>query len=204
MPREGRVAAVLLAAGSSTRMGRNKLLLPLDGDTVVRRAIKVARDAGLDPVIVVLGHDSSRIEEEIDDLGCRTVFNPDHETGIHTSVRAGVAGLADEADAAIVMLPDMPFVTAAMLTTLVERYRSSHAPLVISRYGADVNAPPMLYDRQLFGELSVMQRRCGREVVQRHRDEAVEVEWPESALSDLDRPEDYDRIRAEIGQGRHE
>lgn len=200
MPRSDRsVAAVVLAAGSSSRMGgRNKLLLEVDGESLVRRAVGVARDAGLDPVVVVLGHDSDRVADELDGLDCVPVVNPDHAEGIHASVRFGIDRLPESAAAAVVMLADMPFVSSSMLRRLVDRYRGGEAPLVISRYGDDVNAPPMLYDRCLFGELRTMKRRCGREVVQRHRDEADEVVWPETALTDLDTPEDFERVRARI------
>jgi len=68
---------------------------------------------------------------------------------------------------------------------------------VASRYGGSVNAPPILYDRRLFGELRRMDARCGREVVRRHLHEAIEVDWPAEAGRDLDHPEDYGRIRAE-------
>ena len=86
-----------------------------------------------------------------------------------------------------------------MIATLVERYRTSTAPLVISDYGG-VNAPPMLYDRSLFDELGSMQGEgCGRQVVKRHRAEALAVSWPSDALTDLDVPDDYD---ASEGAGR--
>lgn len=193
-----RVGVLLLAAGSSTRMGDNKMLLELDGETVLRRAAGRAVAAGLDPVLVVTGHQRGQAEAQITDLGCRAVFNADHETGIHTSVRAGIDALDDDVDAVIIMLPDMPLVTAAMLRDLATRYRSTDAPLVISRYGDEVKAPPMLYDRSLFGELRVMQQRCGREVVQRHHDQALVMEWPIEALADIDTPDDYTQVRATI------
>ena len=88
-----------------------------------------------------------------------------------------------------------------MVAGLVARYRESTAPLVISAYG-DVNAPPMLYDRALFPELQQMTGEgCGRQVVRRHRDEAVAVSWPPATLQDIDVPEDYERIKAELGIG---
>jgi molybdenum cofactor cytidylyltransferase len=94
------------------------------------------------------------------------------------------------------VLADMPFVTTAMIATLVDRYRTSAAPLVISDYGG-VNAPPMLYDRSLFDELVSMEGEgCGKQVVKRHRAEAIAVMWPSDALIDLDVPDDYDRVKA--------
>lgn len=181
-------------------MGRNKLLLEVAGETLVRRAVRVSREAGLDPVVVVTGHARERIEREIADLDCTPVFNADHRAGIQTSAASGVAGVAGACDAAVVMLADMPFVTARMLRTLVERYTAEASPLVVSRYGGEVNAPPMLYDRVLFPEVTRMRAGCGREVVRRHHDRAVQVDWPAARLRDLDRPEDYAAVVEEFGR----
>ena len=183
-------------------MGRNKLLLELDGETVVRRAARTAIDAGLDPVVVVTGHAHEAVAAQLHVFALTTVVNTNHGAGQHTSVAAGIAALggqggpAEDCAAAIVMLADMPLVTAAMVREVVTRYHDSGAPLVVSRYGGDVTAPPMLYDRSLFGELMDMDARCGRQVVRRHRHEAIEVEWPAESLRDLDRPADYERVRA--------
>ncbi len=191
------VAGVVLAAGSSVRMGRNKLLLDLDGESVARRAVRTACDAGLDPVVVVTGHDRAAVEAELRDMSCRAVHNDDHAQGQHTSVRAGVAALDNDAapgggcSAAIVILADMPFVTAAMLRGVAERHAATGAALVVSRYGGDTTAPPILYGRRLFAELARVDRRCGRRVIDRHRADAVVVDWPRRAMRDLDRPSDY-------------
>ena len=199
--RSSPVAGVVLAAGSSTRMGRNKLFFDLDGETLLRRVVRRAIGAGLDPVVVVVGHEAERARAELAELACTPVDNPDHALGINRSLRTGISHVPDRARAAVVMLADMPFVTSRMVAELVTRYRESTAPLVISAYG-DVNAPPMLYDRALFSELQQMSGEgCGRQVVRRHRNEAVAVSWPEAALQDIDVPEDYERIKAELGVG---
>ena len=178
-------------------MGRNKLLLDVGGETLVRRAVRLAGEADLDPVILVTGRFREAVEREIEDLDCTPVFNPDHETGIQTSVACGVAAVPAACGAAIVMLSDMPFVTARMVRKLVERYAETDAPLVVSRYG-DVNAPPILYDRSLFGEIARMRAGCGREVVRRHHERAALVEWPADRLRDLDRTDDYESVRREF------
>jgi molybdenum cofactor cytidylyltransferase len=194
--RSGPVAGILLAAGTASRMGRNKLLLELDGESVLRGAARRALAGGLSPLLVVLGHRAEEAAGELAGLPCRTVLNPAYEQGINSSLKSGVAALPDEARAAVVMLADMPFVTAEMIAGLVERYRAGTAPLVISDY-AGVNAPPMLYDRSLFGELLEMTGEgCGRQVVKRHRGEAEVLSWPESALADLDVPDDYERMKS--------
>jgi molybdenum cofactor cytidylyltransferase len=201
MPEPARVGAVVLAAGSSTRMGRNKLLLELGGETLVRRAVRAALGAGADPVVVVLGHEEPRVRAELAGLDCIPVVNRDHAEGAGTSVRTGVRRLAAEGgvDALVVVLADMPFVTAEMIAALAERYRESRPPLVASHYG-EVQAPPTLYDRALFDELlSIPGERCAKQVVRRHQHEAAVVSWPEGALRDIDVPADYDSARAELG-----
>lgn len=199
--RAGPVAGIVLAAGTSSRMGQNKLLFELDGETLLRRVVSRAAAAGLDPVVVVLGYEADRALGELSGLACEPVVNPDYARGINTSLRTGIAEVPARAVAAVVILADMPFVTHRMIATLVERYRESNAPLVISDY-AGVNAPPMLYDRSLFAELQAMEGEgCGKQVVKRHRSEALKVVWPPSALADLDVPDDYQRAKAELGTG---
>jgi molybdenum cofactor cytidylyltransferase len=196
--RTGTVAGVVLAGGSSTRMGENKLLFDLDGESVVRRVVRQAAAAGLDPVIVVLGHEADLVRRELDDLDprCRIVVNADYERGINSSLKTGIAALPANSAAVVVMLADMPLVTSEMIATLVAQYRASAAPLVISDYEG-VNAPPMLYDRVLFDELRVMEGEgCGRQVVRRHQARAAVVAWPVDVLTDLDVPSDYERVRS--------
>jgi len=194
----GPVAGIVLAAGASTRMGRNKLLLALEGVSVLRRAVVRAMDAGLDPVIVVLGHEKERASLELAGLRCQAVANPEYAVGIASSLRAGLAALPPTSGAAVVLLADMPFVTATMIATLVERYRAGAAPLVISDF-AGVSAPPTLFDRSLFAELQ--QEGCGKRLARLHRREAAVVSWPAEALADLDLPEDFARIAAQTTAG---
>src|SRR3979409_1523925 len=107
--RSGRVAGVVLAAGTSSRRGRNKLFLPLGGTSVLRRVVANAREAGLDPVLVVLGHESDRALAELQGLQCTPVLNQDYATGMNTSVRAGISAVPADASGAVLMLADMPF-----------------------------------------------------------------------------------------------
>src|SRR5580693_4925546 len=133
MPGErlGAVAGIVLAAGASTRMGDNKLLFDLEGEPVVRRAVRRALDAGLDPVITVLGHEAERVRRELDGLAPRRriVVNPDFARGINGSLKTGIAALPATAAAVVVMLADMPLVTSEMIAELVARYRETSAPL---------------------------------------------------------------------------
>jgi molybdenum cofactor cytidylyltransferase len=197
--RSGPVAGILLAAGTSSRMGSNKLFFELNGESVLRSAVRRALAGGLSPLMVVLGHQSDRAWKEIEDLPCQWTLNPLYEQGINSSLKSGIMAVPREAQAAMVLLADMPFVSPEMIAAMIARYRSAEAPLVISDYEG-VNAPPMLYDRSLFSELLAMTGEgCGRQVVKRHRGEAEVLSWPAAALADLDVPEDYAKFLAAQG-----
>jgi molybdenum cofactor cytidylyltransferase len=190
------VGCVLLAAGTSSRMGKNKLFLQIDGQTVLRRAVRTALATGLDPVLVVLGHESERARAELEGLPCLTVINPRYAEGMHTSLSAGISAMPEGPAAAVVMLVDMPFVTAPMVRELASRWRGE--PLVVSLFG-DVVAPPILYARPLFSELCALDSQsCGKRLIQQHRAQAAEMRWPDFALQDLDVPGDLDRVRAAL------
>src|SRR5512132_53313 len=148
-----RISGVLLAAGSSSRMrGANKLFLEIEGESLLRRSAKRAVAAGLDTVIAVLGHEVERARRELAGLPVATVWNRDHALGVNGSLRAGIAAASSRSDAVVVLLADMPLVTAEMIAAVAEKFRASGAPLVISDYGG-VQAPPTLYGRPLFMEL---------------------------------------------------
>jgi molybdenum cofactor cytidylyltransferase len=193
--RDGRVAGVVLAAGSSSRLGTNKLLIDVGGEAIVRRAARRALEAGLAPVIVVLGFEADRVAEALQELDVVLVVNPDHARGMHSSMQAGIARIPPDCEAAVVILADMPLVTSAMSAGLVARFRSGPEPLVLSLYG-NVQAPPTLYARALFSALGAAGKEGGRLVVREHREEAAAMEWPSALLADLDRPEDVERLRS--------
>ncbi len=194
------IAGILLAAGSATRMGRNKLLLELEGEPLVRRAARRALEAGLDPLLVVVGHEAARVREALMGLPCRFVENPGWRGGQSTSVSAGAAAVPAGADAAVVLLADMPFVDAGTVRAVANRFRETGAPLVSCRYG-DVPAPPTLYARSVLPELQGGEGEGrGREVVRRHRERVAWVDRPAAELADVDFPEDLERARAAAGQ----
>jgi molybdenum cofactor cytidylyltransferase len=187
------VAGVVLAAGASRRMGpgRNKMLLELAGEPLVRRAARRALAAGLSPVVVVLGHEADRARAALAGLPVEITVNPDFTGPTSGSLHAGLDVLGADVEAVVVLLADMVHVTAAALAELVTRTRSSDAPLVVSRYG-DVTAPPLLFRRALFGELLAWTGEgCGKVVVQAHKHEALYVDRSAAVLLDVDTPEDF-------------
>ena len=173
-------------------MGRNKMLLELDGKPLVRHAVERAIAARLSPVVVVLGHEAAQTRAALDDLPCIFTTNLEYTGPTSESLHRGLEALPNDVDAAIVMLADMPLVTAAMLETLA---LALPAPLAVSRYG-DVLAPPLLFRRELFPELLDWHGEgCGKHVVLQHQDEATYLDWPAEALADVDTPDDAERAR---------
>lgn len=191
---ELKVAGVLLAAGASRRMGRNKMLLELDGETLVRRAATRALAAGLSPLVVVVGHEGERVQAELKDLPVEFAVNPDYTGPTSGSLHRGLNHLGADVDAAVVMLGDMVRVTEQTLALLVAAARGTDALLVVSRYG-DVTAPPLLFRRALFPELLAWTGEgCGKAVVQAHKHEAMYVDRPVALLADVDTPEDFEAV----------
>jgi len=179
-------------------MGRNKLLFDVAGEPLVRRVVRSAAAAGLDPIVVVLGHEPEAVRGALARLSCEYVLNPRHGDGMKSSVCAGVAALPPDVAAAIVLLSDMPFVIPAMLQGLAERHRDGDALLILSEYDG-VHAPPTLIDRSLFGELMAEPvRGCSKRLRARHPDETAAIGWPATALADVDLPVDYERVKATL------
>jgi molybdenum cofactor cytidylyltransferase len=188
------IGAIVLAAGASRRMGRNKMLLTLDGEPLVRRAAWRALAAGCSPVIVVIGNEAEQVRAALDGVACTCVENPEFTGPTTTSLHVGLRQLPGDVDAVVVILADMVHVTEAMLRTMLATAHTTAAPLVVSQYG-DAIAPPLLFRRTLFADLLAWQDEgAGRQVVQQHRAEAVRVNWPLEALEDIDTPEDWARV----------
>ena len=194
-----RVAGAILAAGASRRMGKNKMLLELDGESLIRRAAKRALAAGLSPLVVVVGYEADRLRAELKDLPLVFAVNPAYTGPTSGSLHQGLNALSSDVDAVVVMLGDMVRVTTQTLAKLIAAARGTEAPLVVSRYG-EVTAPPLLFRRALFAELLAWTGEgCGKSVVQAHKHEAMYIDRPEALLVDVDTPEDF---AAAIAAGR--
>jgi molybdenum cofactor cytidylyltransferase len=189
-----RVAGVLLAAGASRRMGVNKLLQSFGSTTLVEHSTAAAITAGLDPVVVVLGRDADVVRRLLARHRCRFAINPSPDS-TSGSLRLGLEAVAGDGDAVVVLLADMPLVSAAMLAQLLDTARRRDAPIVASRYGG-VIAPPVLFRRELVPELMAWNGDGGaRPIVERHRARTLFVDWPADRLGDIDTAADLARLR---------
>ena len=177
-------------------MGRNKMLLDVDGMPMVRRAALVAIEAGASPVVVVVGNDEQQVRDALSGLDCTFAVNPEFTGPTSTSLHAGLRALDERVDATIVMLADMVSISCEMLRALITSIETSDAPLAVSRYG-DVLAPPLLFRRSLWPELLAWHGEgCGKAVVKVHQHEALMLDWPTESLRDIDTPDDYRELSA--------
>jgi molybdenum cofactor cytidylyltransferase len=194
-----RISAVVLAAGASTRMGAQKLLLPIGGEPLVRRTVRQVCDTGFDEVLVVVGSHWEETLAALDGLPIRHAVNPDYASGMGSSFRTAVSQLGDSA-AAMFALADHPFVTTNEYRMVLDTYRQQAPAIVSVRYG-DVMAPPHLFEREFFPELAQLQHGA-RSVLLRHQDRALVLHFPADLLMDLDTPEDYELVKSRLASGR--
>jgi molybdenum cofactor cytidylyltransferase len=186
------ITAVVLAAGASTRMGVQKLLLPLAGEPLVRRTVRQVCEAGFDDVLVVLGREALRTQSAIAGLSCRFATNQAYATGMGSSFRTAVDHL-EESEAAMFALADQPFVTTLQYRWVLDTYRQHPGGIVSVRYG-DVTAPPHLFAREFFPDLATLENGA-RPVLERHAHRCIVLEFPPDELVDIDTPQDYEHAQ---------
>jgi molybdenum cofactor cytidylyltransferase len=192
------VSAVVLAAGAATRMGTQKLLLPLRDQPLVRLVVTAVCDAGFDDVVVVVGSEHERVVAALGGLPIRHALNAEYATGMGSSFRTAVMNLP-ECDGAMFALADQPCVTSAEYRRVLDTYLQGHSPIVSVRYG-EVMAPPHLFAREFFAELAVLEHGA-RPVLLRHRDKTTILAFPPDLLADVDTPEDYERVKRRFSSG---
>jgi molybdenum cofactor cytidylyltransferase len=195
------VAAILLAAGESTRMGRLKQLLPWDGVPLVAWQVGQLREAGADDVVVVLGHAAEEVERALPPEA-QAVVNPNYMQGRATSLRRGAEALADDVQAVLILSVDQPR-PAWLSRRLIERWREDHA-LVVSPRFSDGYGHPILLDGSLLMELrEVRDETLGlRAVIDRHADAAVAIIVENDAVNvDLNTPVHYETAGVSFERG---
>ena len=197
-----RVAAIVLAAGRSTRMGGpNKLLAEIAGKPLVRLAAEQALASKAEPVIVVTGHQRERVQRALAGLNVTCVDNPDYAEGLSTSLKAGLLALPEITDAAIVMLADMPQVDAALIDRLIGAFDPERAALIVVPTIEGKRGNPVLWSRRFFPDLMELQGDIGaRHLIGRFPEAVIEVSVEgRAALIDVDTPDALIAVKAEIG-----
>jgi molybdenum cofactor cytidylyltransferase len=190
-----RIASIVLAAGSSSRMGpRNKLLEPIGGEPMVRRVAAIALGSGAKPVVVVTGHEAAEVGAALHGLGVTAVLNPDYADGLSTSLRAGLSALPSGVDGALVLLGDMPEVEGSVLLALMASFTGESAICVPVRRGRRGN--PVLWGRPYFPEMMELTGDVGaKPLMARYEAHLIDVQVStDSIFHDVDSPEDLERI----------
>jgi len=205
--RPPRVAAVILAAGKSSRMGEPKQLLRLGETTVLGQTLENVRGAGVGEIVVVLGSSADTIRQQLPAStfsGLKVVVNQDYGQGMASSLRAGLSAVGPHIDASLIVLADQPFTRSETLNRIVDRYLDSNAQIVIPSYKG-FRGNPVLLDRSVFTEVMALDGDIGcRAVFGSHLEGIVKVEVEDvGVLLDIDSKDDYERLQR-FGQSRGE
>ena len=192
------LGAVILAAGGSTRLGQPKQFLQWEGESLIRRVVRAASEAGCARVAVVAGDASARLQTELLQTASELVTNPHWERGLGTSVCVGVQHLLDsseELEGILLLVCDQPFVDGALLSALIAEWKSSSKAIVASRY-ANTLGVPALFDRSCFTALRALPDESGaKALIQVRAGDVAEVEFERGAI-DIDTPADLALLRS--------
>lgn len=196
-----RIAALILAAGRSSRMGDFKPLLPLGETTVIGRAIENFEEAGVDSILVVAGFAAERLIPALRKRGVAWVVNQDHDRGMYSSLRAGVLHLASSCEAFFVLPADHPFVRPATITALMSAFRHREDSISVCRpaYRGRRGHPPLISSRLVPVILDFNEDGGLRQLLSLHEKETLTVDGDDPGiLVDLDSREDYRRAGERI------
>ncbi len=192
-----RIAAIVLSAGQSSRMGAgNKLLADIDGTPMVLRVVDAALASQASPVIVVTGHQRDAVEAALAGRDVVLAHNPDFAEGISTSLKAGLDAVPDAADGAVICLGDMPLVSAGLLDRLIAAYNPAEGRAIVVPTRDGKRGNPVLWDRRFFAEMHQVAGDVGaRHLIGDYAELVVEVETEDAAvLTDVDTQAALDRL----------
>jgi len=192
------VAAIILAAGRSTRMGGpNKLLAELSGKKLVRIATEQALASKASEVVVVTGHQAELVEKALVGLKVKFVRNSDFAGGLASSVKAGVSAVSADADGAVVCLGDMPLIDAGLIDRLIDAFAPDRGHLIAVPVAEGRRGNPVLWSRRFFKELMTLDGDIGaRHLIARHAEAVAEVPVEgEGAFLDIDTPQALEAAR---------
>src|SRR5262249_19656035 len=194
--RDKSTPAIVLAAGASTRMGMIKQLLRMDGRPLLQHVLDYVRASEVSEIVLVLGASADAIQREIDVQGVRVVVNENYVQGMGTSLRAGLSAVAPEAEAAVIVLADQPFVQPSTVNQLIEEHRKTKAQIVIPTYRG-FRGNPVLLDRAVFPEVMMLSGDIGcRAIFGDHLEGIVKLPVEDvGILLDIDRQGDVEALR---------
>ena len=192
------IGVILLAAGNSSRLGRPKQLLPLEGETLLQHSLQVASASQAQPIVLVLGAQADIIKNDVDKLNLHIIQNNDWGEGMASSIRAGIKALTriePDVEGSILMVCDQPYVTSSLLNKLISVHQRTGKPIIASMY-ENTFGPPVLFHHSVFDELIQLKGDVGaKSIVQKHPDDVEVIPFPEGTY-DVDTEADYERIKS--------
>lgn len=195
------LGAIVLAAGGSTRMGRPKQLLSINGKTLVRKTVETGLDAGCDPLVVVLGASADLVSQELRGLNIHTAINPQWTLGIGSSIRTGAQALLTlglPLRAIALLLCDQPLISASSLQRLFQSHFDSGKAVAVSSYNQTIG-PPIVLAPALLPDLLSLPDAQGAKALWMSRPQIVhQVPCPQAA-TDIDTPEDFQALAKGLG-----
>src|SRR6266496_260674 len=191
-----RVAAVVLAAGGSTRFGRSKQFALFQGDTFIKRIVAAAIEAGCAPVVIVTGEDWAQITSELARFTVSIAMNPDWQKGLGSSIIVGIRHAMNQdpdLDAVVLLTCDQPFVNAAVLTQMIQLRLTSGKPIVASAYAGTLGIPA-LFDRSCFPDLLRLKGDSGAKgIILARPHDVASFDFPAGEI-DIDTAADYEKL----------
>lgn len=191
------IIAVILSAGESSRMGRPKALLPIDGVRFIERIVATLKSTRVDEIIAVLGHNAEEMRQKVSDLPVKIVVNQDYKQGQLSSLIAAIRSIESgenhhRVDAILVHLVDHPYINVDLVNLMIDRFYETKQLIVVPRYRGR-RGHPVIFSRALFAELLAAPLDQGaKTVVHAHRDQTLEIDTDDAGVTvDIDTPEEY-------------
>ncbi|HEY6998273.1 MAG TPA: nucleotidyltransferase family protein [Candidatus Binatia bacterium] len=190
------IVAVVLSAGESSRMGRPKALLPIDGQTFIERIVAALKQTRVGKIIVILGHNASELQPKISHLPVEILINTDYKLGQLSSLQLAVRHLHldHDCDGMLVHLVDHPYLTPALVQEMIRRFYETKKRIIVPKFHGK-RGHPVIFSRELFAELlSAPADQGAKAVVNAHRAHTLEIETEEAGIAlDIDTPELYEQ-----------
>jgi molybdenum cofactor cytidylyltransferase len=199
MNRKSKIALIILAAGKSTRFPGNKLLAKINGESMIKKIVRTALNSKVNRILIVTGYEAEKIKQqikEIEDERVQIAYNPKYEEGQSSSVKTGVKQVIGKVDAIMIHPADVPFITPEDIDRLIEVYEITNAATIVASHRGR-HGHPILFSSKLFSEImQITEEKHGlKELVEKYREEIVEVESSQYTIIDIDTPEDLKKIQ---------